>query len=228
MRLVCGLDLGQSADHSALAAVERVRLTTPVFRRRFRYVVRVLEEYPLGTSYPDQVKRFVAALNHPALRKSAVGVDYTGVGRPVFDMLRQARPPVTLYPVLTTAGNRATIDDDTREVHVPKVDQVSLLQVLMHADLIHWHPKLPTAERLKFQLAKYTARIKTSPLRKKKSETFGAEAGANDDLVSAIMTACWLGEHVGTGDISGVTVPGAGDAKGGSVTDTAPEGVFLQ
>lgn len=228
MHLICGLDLGQSRDHSALCAVEKVRLDPPVYRRKWQYIVRLLNEYSLGLDYTDQVAEFVKVLSHPALRKSRVAVDYTGVGRPVYDMLAKARPPVLLFPMLTHAGKESTFDEDTREIHVPKLDVVTNLQILIQLGLIHAHPKLPTYERLTKQFEKYKLRMKESPLRKKKTETFGAESGFNDDLVSAVMTACWLGEHVGVGDVSGISVPGVGDVKGGSVVDGAPEGVFLQ
>jgi hypothetical protein len=216
--LTAGLDLGQSVDHSALCVAERLRLEKPVFRRRFRYVVRLLEEYTLGTSYPDQVAGTVATLSHPRLRGLRCAVDYTGVGRPVFDMLKVARPPVTLYPVLTTSGHNTTYDADTRELHVPKVEQVSLLQVLLQADLLNWHPALKSAGRLKDQLAKFRVKIT-----KAKNETFGAEQGSNDDLVSAVMLACYLGEHFGPGDVSGIATPDAAE----NVLGSAPDGVYL-
>lgn len=219
MKLICGLDLGQSADHSALCVVERVKLPAPIFRRKFRYVIRLLDEYPLGVSYPDQVKRATATLSHPAIRGARCGVDYTGVGRPVFDMLKEARPPVILFPVLTTGGHAVTYDEKTREIHAPKTEQVSLLQVLLQADLLNWHPKLAAAPRLKDQLGKYRVKIT-----KAKNETFGAEQGSNDDLVSAVMTACYVGENFGGGDVAGVSVPEGADAN--SVAG-APDGVFL-
>jgi hypothetical protein len=201
VRLIVGLDLGQAADHSALAAVERVPLDTPKFRRKSRYVIRVLEEFPLGQSYPDQVDRVCKALAHPKLRGARVGVDYTGVGRPVYDLLKKARPPVVLYPMLTTGGHAVTFDEKTREYHVPKVEQVSLLQVLLQADLLNWHPSLPASARLADQLAKYRVKITRA-----KNETFGASGGANDDLVSAVATACWLGEQGGGVPVNADTV----------------------
>ncbi len=217
MRLIGGIDIGQASDHSALCAVERVKLPVPIFRRKFRYVIRLLDEQALGVPYPDQVKRFAALLSVPALKGARCGVDYTGVGRPVYDLLKDARPPVRLYPMLTTAGHAITFDPDTREYHVPKSEQVGLLQVLLQADLVNWHPSLPAAKRLAEQLAKY--RVK---LTKAKNETFGAETGTNDDLVSALMSACWLGEQCGAAELSGVSVP---DETGG-VLGTAPDGVF--
>jgi hypothetical protein len=218
MKLICGLDLGQAADHSALCAVERVKLDKPIFRRKFRYVIRLLEEYDLGISYPDQVAKAVATLSHPALKGARCGVDYTGVGRPVYDLLLVARPPVLLFPILTTSGHATTYDEVTREIHAPKVEQVSLLQVLLQADLLNWHPKLATAGRLKDQLNKYRVKIT-----KAKNEVFGAGAG-NDDLVSAVMTACFLGEHFGGGDVTGI---GTDKGSNQNIVASSPDGVFV-
>jgi len=220
MRLIFGLDLGQSTDHSALAGVDRQRLPEPMFRRKFRYVIRFLDEYPLGMSYPDQVRRAVDTFNNPIVRGSRVGVDYTGVGRPVYDILKEARPPVILYPMLTTGGHAITFDKSTREYHIPKVEQVSLLQLLLQADLIAWHESLPHAAKLADQLAKYRVKITKS-----KNETFGAMSGTNDDLVSAVMSAVWLGEQVGDCEAGGISVPEPG-SKGGSMIEAAPTGVF--
>jgi hypothetical protein len=38
-------------------------------------------------------------------------VDYTGVGRPILDMLRRARVRARISPVLVTAGHKATADE---------------------------------------------------------------------------------------------------------------------
>lgn len=220
VRLIFGLDLGQSTDHSALAGVERVRLPVPIFRRKYRYAIRYLEEFPLGLSYPDQVRRATERLSNPMVRGSRVGVDYTGVGRPVYDLLLEAKPPVILYPMLTTGGHAITFDPKKREYHVPKVEQVTLLQLLLQADLIGWHESLPTAAKFADQLAKY--RVK---LTKAKNEVFGAASGTNDDLVSAVMTACWLGEQVGDADPAKIGVPEVGGGAG-SMAEAAPAGVY--
>jgi hypothetical protein len=48
-----GLDLGQSAEHTALAVVEDVPQQTPCGSTQHHLYVRRLERYPLRTSYPD-------------------------------------------------------------------------------------------------------------------------------------------------------------------------------
>ena len=52
-----------------------------------------LERMPLGTPYQDVVERVVGLTRSPDLAKRChLAVDGTGVGRPVVDLLRQARP----------------------------------------------------------------------------------------------------------------------------------------
>lgn len=226
MNLILGNDLGQAQDPSALCAVERVKLEQPVLKRKYRYVVRYLDSYPLGMSYPDQVEKTCKTLSHPAFRKAKCGVDYTGVGRPVYDMLKVARPPVLLYPLLTTGGSNATYDPKTRELHVPKVDLVGNLQVLVYAKLVAWHEKLPLAAAFIEQLARFE--------RKQKRDTgytsYNAATGAHDDLVSALMIACYIGEHFGGPADGGIGLPSdeRQTGHGGSVLAAAPPGVFAE
>jgi hypothetical protein len=89
-----GLDLGQATDYTALAVLEKTEaLVTQQPRTVVRtYAVRHLERLPLGTAYPAVVARTVALVAQPPLAGCTLGVDMTGVGRPVVDMLRQARP----------------------------------------------------------------------------------------------------------------------------------------
>src|SRR4051812_1790041 len=90
--LYVGLDLGQTADPSALVALEEAKGAKPVQRGRgtASYCVRFVRRWLLGTSYTavvDDVAKLFAA---PPLTGSALAVDVTGVGGPVRDMFRAA------------------------------------------------------------------------------------------------------------------------------------------
>lgn len=223
MNLFVGIDLGEAGNHTAVAAVDRQPLAKPIHRRKFRYALRFLEEYELGIHYPDQVARLAETLRKPAFKGSKVGADYTGVGRPVVQLLQLQRCPVSLFPVLITSGANATFDREHREYHVPKRELVAVVQVLLQTELIAWHPKLAAAKKLEKQLGQFKVR-----LTKAKNETFGAEGRDQDDLVLAVAIACWLGEHVGTADASGISSGSSSDSgdQSGSVIDDAPKGVF--
>src|SRR5580698_10126959 len=101
-----GLDLGQRQDYSAVAVVEREE-------RRLAYLapcmrVRHLERMPLGTPYVEVVRRVGEIMRHPALGPwSRLVVDATGVGAPVVEMLRAARPVLRVTAVTITGGDKA-------------------------------------------------------------------------------------------------------------------------
>src|SRR5262245_32336222 len=104
MKFFVGLDLGQSADYSALIVAERVPAEP-----KHGYHVRYVHRFPLGTSYPDVVERVkVLTLTPPLPGEAVLAVDATGVGAPVIDMLRAARLAVPLYAVFIHGGDQVT------------------------------------------------------------------------------------------------------------------------
>src|ERR1035438_10329202 len=127
-----GLDLGQRQDYSAVAVVEREE-------RRLAYLapcmrVRHLERMPLGTPYVEVVRRVSEIMGHPALASelgpgSRLVVDATGVGAPVVEMLRAARPVFRVTAVTITSGEKAQGSGEERRV--PKKDLMAGLQVML-------------------------------------------------------------------------------------------------
>ena len=98
-----------------------IRLPPPIFQ------VGHLERLPLGTPYPaivDHVGRLLTKLpGHPELV-----IDFTGVGRPVFDMFVYSG----IYPIGVVITGGTTETRDGRTCSVPKLDLVSRLQALLH------------------------------------------------------------------------------------------------
>src|ERR1700741_2513235 len=76
-----GVDLGQSFDPTAIAVVRKVRhgLADPI------YQVGHLERLPLQTPYPGVVGHVGRMLTRLPEGTELV-LDYTGVGRPVYDL----------------------------------------------------------------------------------------------------------------------------------------------
>lgn len=94
MRFVVGVDLGQTADYTAITVLEE--------RGERSYDVRYLERVR-NTPYPAIVRR----LDHLVRRlpeEPSLAVDATGVGRPVIDMIKDANLPATIYPITLTEG----------------------------------------------------------------------------------------------------------------------------
>lgn len=235
--LFSGLDLGTVADFSVLCTVERSPRFPPGTppadrkdRRRWRYAVRWLESWDLGTRYTDIVGGVRARFDTPRLKNTRLAVDMTGVGVAVVDQIRAARVPARITPVVITAGHRTTIDPDTRESHVPKKELVSTLLVLLQAGLVKWPaaadlPKTGEAGAFRQMVLKLEKELADFRVKVTKSanETFGGDKSQHDDVVLALMLACWVAEHQGGGDPAGASV--APPEEG--VVGGAPDGVFL-
>jgi hypothetical protein len=203
-----GLDLGQAADPTALAVVERRPvppapltpeeawgLPSPPACKPSPWTYRIpyLHRWELNTPYP-QIVRDVADLlnkrksgdpNRAPLRGCRLLVDGTGVGRPVVDLVREARLPCRLMAVTITAGRK--VEFEAGYVHVPKADLVGALQSMLGRRLLTWPGKMPLADLLVKELGNF--RVK---LTKSANETFKAwREGDHDDLVLAAALAAW-------------------------------------
>ena len=187
-----GLDLGQSHDFTAIAAVERVETTGEwdaamfAFRRVVKLRLRYLERPELGTPYPEIVERVAEVTRSPELAgRCKLIADATGVGAPVVDMLRKSRIGCTLMPVLITGGNTENLTNGY--YHVPKRDLIVGLQTTLQCGGLEIAAALPLGAALMQELADLRVKI-TLPGR----EQYGAwREGQHDDLVLAVALACW-------------------------------------
>ena len=194
-----GLDLGQARDYTAISISFRTEIG-----RKGHYALRHLERCPLGTSYPtivERVKRLDGTMRDaPYWGDCRVVVDATGVGRPVVDLLEEARIP-KIYPVTITGGDEA--HRDGRSFRVPKRELVSHLQVLLQTDRLKIARELSHAETLVTELRDFRVKITESA-----NEIYGAwRDGSHDDLVLSVAIACWVGEQVSKPEIVCFTAP---------------------
>ena len=82
-------------------------------------------------------------------------IDFTGVGRPVFDMFRFSG--ITPVGVLITSGAAET---GGGPIHgVPKLDLVSRLQALLHEGRLKIHKDLAEADTLVRELQDFAANL---------------------------------------------------------------------
>ena len=202
MSFFLGLDLGQVSDYTALAIIEKVKPPTPVASTtgnrkavaadersaKDRFLLRHLERLRLGTPYPDVARHVTDLLKTPELAgKTQCVVDATGVGRPVVDMLREARVK-PLVAVTITGGDTATRDGSG--YRVPKRDLVSTLQVVLQNDRLKIARDLPLAEVLVREMQNFRVKISLST----GHDSYEAwREGDHDDLVLAVALACWYG-----------------------------------
>lgn len=192
LRYYAGLDLGQAADFTALAVLECSRLPDRERPEKLvsHYACRHLERMPLGTAYTKVCDRVVKLFNQPPLIWTTLAVDYTGVGRPVFDMLRKAGVKAALQPITITAGAASSRGEDGAH-RVPKVVLVSTLQLLLQQRRLQVAAGLPAAATLTRELQQF--QVKVTPAA---NEIYGAwREGAHDDLVLAVCCAAWIGEN---------------------------------
>jgi hypothetical protein len=182
---IVGLDLGQRADFTALAGVERQQLGDAPAEYRVRRLRR-WREIPYTAIRDELVERL------PAWGLGAddrLVLDETGVGVAVADMIREAKLPVGVTPVTITAGSEATRVGQSW--HVPKRDLVSTVAVLLEQRRIQVADGLPESATLRSELG--TFRTKISPAG---YDTYGAwREGEHDDLVLAVALAVWFGER---------------------------------
>jgi hypothetical protein len=194
-----GLDLEQSADHTALAVLQKV----PTYDKQTgehgaELHLRHLERYPLKTPYTDiadQVKSLLTGdpFTTPVLSGGRLAkpiteliVDKTGVGVAVTDLLKERR--LGFIAVTITGLGQKVNRHGTKEYSVPKQDLISALEVPFHkgtlkvAKGLEGWPKL-REELLNFRRKqnKRTAHISYEHWRESE----------HDDLVLAAALACW-------------------------------------
>jgi len=185
-RFVCGVDLGQANDFTAVVVLERVEEELHC---------RHLERLCLGTSYPDQARRIAALVSNPELARDAlVAVDGTGVGRAVVDLLREAlrasRTP--LVSVSITGG--ITASRKRSNWTVPKRDLIGGAQVALQTKRLKIACALENAQLLVDELTAYRVTLSEDG-----HDSYGnGRESANDDLVLALSLAVYTsGRRVG-------------------------------
>jgi len=154
------------------------------------YKGRALRQFPLGTDYIDIVKYVKRLCQHPIIveGKSVLVVDWGGVGEPVVEMFQRARLGIRIVPILITGGKAVT--EEPKGFHVPKMELVGLLTVMLETGRLGFAAGIPEVELLLQELREFKIRIT-----KAANETAGAEGQAHDDLVMAVALALFFGER---------------------------------
>ena len=212
---VCvGIDVGQIHDPTALAVAEVVQVHTGKFRygkeyhvpahvdtnlifhkaqdadpvMQSRYLVRYASRLTLGTSYP-MVALFIADMlcNERFARKECrVLIDVTGVGRPVYDDLKQEikrreeTQHIQLKPITFSHGEKYNKSTGV----LAKAYLVSRLQSLFQGDRVD-APDTPEVRAMIQELLVYEIKVSEDG-----KDTYGAVVGKHDDLATALGLAC--------------------------------------
>ncbi len=181
---IIGLDLGKSADYTALCVLE-VMGEPP----EASYHCRHLERFKLGTSYPNQVARVRQLCRRAPLLSNTprLAIDQTGVGAAVVDIFRQGKINAYLNPITITGGDRATFEAGTWRV--PKRELVSTVAALLQTGALKIAADLPEVSILTQELQNFQVSISESGF-----DGYEARVGKHDDLVLSLAMGLWLAQ----------------------------------
>jgi hypothetical protein len=204
---LCGLDLGQLADYTALVMVRQIRMGYNDLGSEVNmFEVPHIERFPLGSSYPNIVQSVVNLMRRPEINppkrprpggsqdgppgfhvdgKPTLIVDATGVGRAVVDMFRAAGLR-DLQAVTITSGLSET-PQAYGEWRVAKAHLVSAAQAVLSSGLLKIGRNIPHADIMMKELADF--RVKVSEHGR---ESWNAREGTHDDLVLALCLPVWF------------------------------------
>jgi hypothetical protein len=187
-----GLDLGQAHDFSAWVVAQR----TNQAGQACYDVVHI--DRVRGATYPAVVthtEALIGALRAQTPRPTVeLVVDFTGVGRPVAELLLEAHLDATTITLVTITGGDAVTRGERDDWRVPKRELASVIQVLLQADRLRIAEALPLARILTEELVNFRVKISLAG-----HDSYGAGAdwrdGNHDDLVLALGLASWRGER---------------------------------
>jgi hypothetical protein len=219
---IISCDLGKTEDYSALVVVEQRTQPAGHF-----YTVKAAHRWPLGTPYScskdaaDQgtsaiVNDVLKILARPSWLSPRLVVDWSGVGGPIVDQLRQ-EVACAMTPIKITAGFHPHQDGDGWRV--PKKDLVGAVQAVLGTRRLLILEGLPFAAVLKDEMGNF--RFKQSA--ETAHTAYNAREGQHDDLVLALACAVWAGEHLAGGTIDNTVA----STRGRSLTADAPPGLFV-
>jgi hypothetical protein len=188
----CGLDLGQTQDYTALVALERREMAeaSPSGRRRYKYEVRGCRRWPLHTAYTQIAEDVAGLVSKPPLAGCVLGVDKTGVGAGVLEIIKAARPDAMIRPVWITAGAEVTYEHGT--FRVPKTELVGAVTAILESGRLAIPPINAEAVTLGKELKAFRAKVTASGHEQLEADWRSRQ---HDDLCLALAIAAFLSER---------------------------------
>lgn len=153
------------------------------------YRIAGLGRLPLGTPYPGVVSFLVNTMRclPPA---TPLLVDYSGVGRGIYDTLVDAG----LSPVgVTITGGVYAMWHNCNTVTVPKSTLVSKLVAIAHSGELQIHERLKDWPALRRKMENFRPELTRSG----RALTFNAAPGSHDDLLIAAALEAWYLQRSG-------------------------------
>lgn len=190
-RFFISADLGQANDYTDISIIERILtgpgVLEPDGRGLRRLHLRHIERPARGTPYPEVVDRLIELYRSEPLRgfDKSVVIDLTGLGRPVYDMMRERGFRYSLNAISITGGMDVTFNEG--HYNVPKRELVTGLQVLLQNGELKFARGLKDASVLVEEMTNFQTHISDTG-----RDTYGGRSGVHDDIVLSVAMGCWL------------------------------------
>lgn len=199
-RYFIGVDIGQVADHTAIALVEAIPgekkedQAGPGFRLRCSF----LQVLPLGIQFRDVARRLskIEEKLSPA-GSVTILVDATGPGQPVPELIREVAKSVVIS-CRFTSGDEPSYEWDYWKL--PKAAVVTNLKIFLQDGLLEIAGKSRDPEReraINEMLVELRDFQYNQPKEGARAESFEAKVGTHDDMVTALGLACWGARRYG-------------------------------
>jgi hypothetical protein len=184
-----GLDLGQAAEYSAVAVLERSVQRDPSGGWAWHYDVRHLERFALETRYKEVQEWLANRLRRPPLEWATLVIDQTSVGRPVVDAFRRADLHASMRRMVVTGAHEQSYTGGLYSV--PKRELATVLQLVLQGRRLHIANSLEHAQTLSKELAAFRPKVRLV-----RDDTLDAwRERDHDDLVLAVAIAVWMSER---------------------------------
>jgi len=191
---IISADLGQANDYTAISVIERILNGVGVLgymgRGEKQLHLRHIERPSRGTEYPAIVDRLIELYKSPQLKDApkAVVIDLTGLGRPVYDMMRQAGFNRSLSAINITGGMDSTFTEG--HYNVPKRELITGLQIHLQNGTLKIAKGIKEGAALVEELANFQTKISDSG-----RDTYGGRSGVHDDIVLSVAMGVWLADR---------------------------------
>ena len=189
---IISADLGQANDYTAITVIDRQVtgygvLGADGYGERMQHVRHI--ERIRGVEYPAIVDRLAQIYRSEALAgvPKSVVIDYTGLGRPVYDLMRMAGFRYSLNAISITGGD-VEHARQSGVFTVPKRDLVSTVQIELQNNRLKFAKGLKEANTLIEELSNFQTTITDSG-----RDTYGGRSGVHDDIVMSLAMGVWLG-----------------------------------
>jgi hypothetical protein len=121
-------------------------------------------------------------------RIDVVGVDFTGIGQPIWEMLQRRQLP-NMKGVLITGGQPGSATQRGSIHHVPKIDLIDGFRTLGNTGRLFVHPGLKHAKRFEAELQDFKVEYTETGYMK-----MNAVSGSHDDIVNSVGIAAYTAE----------------------------------